>query len=137
MVGAILNLKILVALCGILLSVAAHELFHVIVHWGEINTIHILPDSQAIVEVIFTPSTDYDLPIEEALAYTITMVTLILTAMLIGDIHDERNESASWQTIFERDVSGDCQADAEKNFEQLATLLGLAAATPTPRPTRK
>lgn len=127
--GVVFDLRVIVGLLGIILSVLVHELFHIIVHWGEIDSIHIFPDSGAIVEMIFTPRATYDLVVEEAFAYTITMVTLILTAMLIGDINDAKNESMAPQTVIAKDF-GDCYTPGEedKAIEQLSGLLGIQNA---------
>lgn len=117
----LLDLRLIVGICGILLSIAAHELFHIIVHWGEINSIHIFPDSQAIVEVVFTPTAEYDLVAEEAIAYTITMVTLLLTAMLIGDIHDAYDEKTVEQTFLDNTCT---DTERQRSLNHLARLLG-------------
>lgn len=124
--GAVLDLRVIVGICGILLSIAAHELFHIIVHWGEIDSVHIFPDTQAIVEVIFTPSTEYSLVVEEAFAYLITMVTLILTAMLIGDIHDARDERSVREAVLTP------EGDSSPDFDEQAHLGRLLGISTTP-----
>lgn len=127
--GAFFDLKVIVATSGILLSIAAHELFHIIIHWGEIESMHLFPDRAAIFEIIFTPSTTYDLVLEEGIAYTITIVTLILTAMLIGDIHDARDTKNTHQTIFGKDLREVYPgSDEQLALEHLARLLGIEPA---------
>lgn len=103
--GGIFDLRVVVGICGVLLSIVTHELFHIIVHWGEISSVHIFPDHQAIVEVVFTPANEYDLVVEEAIAYGITMITLILTAMLISDISDARDTRTVKETILPNEPS--------------------------------
>ena len=119
---ALFDVKVIVTLCGIILSIAAHEAFHIIIHWGEIDSIHIFPDTQAIVEVIFTPSVQYDLAIEEGIAYTITMITLVLTAMLVAEIHDNKDERSIQDLLFAGTTSAANETYARK---QLAQILGV------------
>lgn len=119
------DLRFIVACCGTVLSVVAHELFHIIVHWGEITDINLLPDSQAIVEVLFIPSADYDIVTEEALAYTVTMATLILTAMLVSDIHDARDSRTVLQIISDGSRSKPLPANDEQAAVILSGLLDV------------
>ena len=128
--GVVFDLRVIVGLCGIVLSVLTHELFHIMMHWGEMEGIHLFPDSQAIVEVIFTPTAGYDLAAEEAIAYLITMVTMVLTAMLIGDINDARNESLATSTVLANDF-GDCYAaeDEQRTRDHLSSILGIQPLT--------
>lgn len=117
----------IVGISGVILSVIMHELFHVFMHMGDIQDINVFPDSHAIVEVLFVPTTDYDLVIEEAMAYGVTMITLILTAMLIGDIHDARDKRTIQQIMFTETFGMDApRAEQERSLDQLGTLLGLA-----------
>ena len=125
LVGAIFNLKVAVGICGVLLSIGAHELFHIMVHFGEIDSIHLFPDTQAIVEILFTPSADYNLPIEETIAYIITMITLILTAMLIGDIHDLREQKTVGQTILDNNFQVTTREDEQQLMSVLSDILGV------------
>ncbi len=126
---ALFDLRVITGLSGILLSIAAHELFHIIIHWGEIDSVHILPDSQAIVEVIFTPSAHYNLALEEGIAYLITMITLLLTAMLIGDIHDAKNTQPAHHVVLDSDFENVCtDGDTRLAQEQLARILGIEPA---------
>lgn len=119
--AVLFDLRVVIGVCGIILSVVVHELFHIIVHWGEIRSISLFPDSHAIFEVTFSPSTEYDLVIEEALAYTITMVTLVLTALLVGEVHDVRDKKTVKQII----LPGDQAAQTERELDHLAMLLGV------------
>lgn len=125
LVGAIFNLKVAVGICGVLLSIGAHELFHIMVHFGEIDSVHLFPDTQAIVEILFTPSADYNLPIEETIAYIITMITLILTAMLIGDIHDLREQKTVGQTILDNNFQATTREDEQQLMSVLSDILGV------------
>lgn len=121
--------RVIVGICGIVLSVVMHELFHIIMHLGEIRSIHIFPDTQAIVEILLVPSPYHDLVVEEAIAYIITMTTLILTAILVGDIHDARSTKSVRQTLFTEDFTHILtETDEQKTLDYLATLLGVTTA---------
>lgn len=124
---AFFDLRVIVGIIGIVLSIATHELFHILIHLGEIDTITIFPDSHAIVEIIFTPNRQYNLAVEEGIAYAITMITLILTAMLISDISDARAErTPSHGGVLDRDFKGYYAAGNERQaYAQLSDLLGI------------
>lgn len=124
--GVVLDLRVIVGLCGIILSIVAHELFHIMMHVGEIESIHLMPDSRTIAEVIFTPTASYDLVVEEAIAYGVTMFTMILTAKLIGDINDARNEDTPLRAIFEKEFN-DCYSleDTNEASLHLCRILGI------------
>lgn len=130
LLGAIFDLRAIVGLAGLVLSVVSHELFHLMVHWTELQSIHIFPDSEAIIEIIFTPTTGYNLALEEALAYAVTMTTLILTALLVSDVHDTLYHTPGTQKVLHKEFSGCYRPHEEQRArEQLARLLGLPSAT--------
>lgn len=118
--GFWLDARVVVGVIGVILSVVMHEVFHVFMHLGEIRGINLFPDKASIVEIVFMPTAEYDLAFEEALAYTITMITLILTAMLVSEIHDSRDE----RTVGE--VMGADVADLDP--AALSALLGVNQA---------
>lgn len=127
--------RVIVALIGATLSIVMHELFHVITHWGEIENISIFPDHNAIVTIFFAPKSDFDLLIEELVAYMITMVTLMLTIMLVSDIHESRDRRSVQQIIFGKSTgSHDSRASNKRSRDQMRELLGIRASkreTPT------
>lgn len=126
LVGAFFDVRILVALCGIILSVAAHELFHIVLHWGEINSVHLLPNNSAIVEVIFTPSRQYNVALEEGIAYLITTVTLLLTVMLVSDIGEIRSEKTYKEFPFSYLLHKNSSPLSEQETERLLRkVLGI------------
>jgi hypothetical protein len=122
--------RLFVLMGGILLSIGAHELFHVMVHWVEIQSIRVFPDSEAIVEIIFTPSAGYSLAIEEALAYAVTMITLLLTALLVNDVNDAFYRKAGDQTLLTKEFKG-CYGrhEEQRAHQHLAGLLGIPHAS--------
>jgi hypothetical protein len=80
-----------VGLFGIFLSIVLHELFHIIVHWGDIQSIRIFPHPTAIVEIIVSTPENYDVNYEEFIVYSITIIVLLFTACLITALSDKRN----------------------------------------------
>lgn len=127
---ALFDLRVIVGVCGVVLSVVMHELFHIIVHWGEVTDVNLFPDSHAIVEVLFVPSAEYDLVVEEALAYMITMATIVLTAMLIHDIDDLHDNRSVEQIIMAKDYSShNTNLEQREAIEQLSAILGVAPAS--------
>lgn len=95
----------IVSLGGLVASVAFHELFHILVHWGHIITIQIFPNATTIMQVVSATPPRYNPEYEEAIAYTITLLTLLLTAVIIGYLHDQKDTRTFRQTVFPRDAS--------------------------------
>lgn len=120
------DVRVLIAVAGVLLSVFMHELFHVLVHWGDIHSVHLFPDAHAIVEITLASPAEHSLVVEEMFAYGITMVTLIFTAMLIGDVYDAR-DNRSTERIVERFLSP--EEEGQWAQEYLAKLVGIGPAT--------
>ena len=94
--------RILVALSGIVLSIIAHELFHIFVHWGHITDITLFPNHAAIVEITSITEADYNVLFEEVIAYGITLIVLLLTAIMLARIHDARDTRSFTQTVLPR-----------------------------------
>lgn len=118
---------VIVGICGVLLSVVMHEAFHILIHWGEIQTINLLPDHNAIVEIFFMPGKgDFDLAFEEATAYLITMITLVLTVMLVTEMRDARDIRSVQQIILDKSSrSRSNKGQDKRSQEKLARLLGV------------
>lgn len=128
-VAAIFDLRWFIALAGMVMSVVMHELFHIIIHWGDIRGVHVFPDTEAIASVMIVPSGDYDLIFEEALAYLITMVTLLLTAKLVADLHDSRDTRSVREMIFGKSSGGRMSRSSdEDDMAHIAGLLGVDSA---------
>lgn len=99
LLGAFFDIRVIIGVCGIALSILMHELFHLIMHWSEITSVHLLPNSHAIIEILFVPAHSYDLILEELFAYGITALTITLTATLIHDVNDQRDTRSVEQII--------------------------------------
>jgi hypothetical protein len=115
-----------VGVIGVILSVVTHELLHIVMHWHEIDQIGLFPDRHAIVEIIFEPSTVYNLAVEEGIAYMVTIVTLILTIMLIGDIDEMRDKRTTREILFPK-KSGERYSETQnkRSSDRLAHILGI------------
>lgn len=93
---------ILTGVIGGLLSVTLHELVHVISHWGQITGVNFFPNFYTVAELIIDLPTGYDLDGEEFLAYVISAVTLIVTAIIIAKIYDSTDSRSVNQILFPR-----------------------------------
>lgn len=92
----------IVACIGVGLSVVLHELFHVAMHWGSIESVHLFTSSGALVQIISHTQPGYNVNGEEAIAYTISFATLVITAVSIAAIHDAYDRRSFSQTVFHR-----------------------------------
>lgn len=97
---AFINIKTLVALCGIILSIVLHELFHIVMHWGAIQKVEVFTGHGAIVSITSSVPHGYNIQHEELVAYGITLVTLLITAAIIGAMHDKKDHRTALQIIF-------------------------------------
>lgn len=91
--------RLYVALIGLFLSIALHELFHIVMHWNTIVSIKILPNIYTLVEVNSTSPHHYDTSLEELIAYSITLVVLLITAITIGRINDSKDTRSFSETL--------------------------------------
>lgn len=129
--GVIFDVRVVVGMFGVLLSVIAHEFFHVAMHWYDIERIGVFPDRNTVMQVVFTPSHSYDLVAEEAVAYAITMVVLLLTAKLIAEIHDTRDTQSAGGYVLTTKFRGMYgAADDRVALEHLSILLGVTSPNP-------
>lgn len=83
--------RLWIALLGLFLSIALHELFHILMHWNSIVSVKILPNIYTLVEVNSTSPHHYDTSLEELIAYSITLVVLLVTAMVIVNVNDSKD----------------------------------------------
>ena len=85
------DIRVLYACVGIILSVVAHELFHIMMHFGNITKIEFFPDFFSIVTITSNVPAGYDFVAEEFVAYTITLIILLITCVDVVAIHDSRS----------------------------------------------
>lgn len=95
--------RVMVGVLGLILSVILHELFHILVHWGDIQHVHFLSSGGAIVEVNVWAPPGYDLEGEEIAAYGITLLVILITTMIIFKIGDSEDRRSSSQILFPKD----------------------------------
>lgn len=123
---AMLDARVVVGLCGAVLSILAHELFHVITHWTNIQSVRIFPDGKTIMEVVATTPVSSDLLFEETIAYTITIFVILLTIMLVCDISDSRDNRSVRHTLLSKNMLKDnTHLTSRGEFEYLSSLLGV------------
>lgn len=98
-------MRVLIALLGLILSVVLHELFHIVVHWGDIVTIRLFPNAHTIVEVNSLSTHYYNTDLEELLAYSITVATLLVTTIIICRIHDKKDTRSFSRSVLPKSSS--------------------------------
>lgn len=92
--------RVLYMLGGIFMSVVAHELFHVLMHLGDIHSAELFPDAHAIFSMSHNVMSSRQLMAEESVAYVISAVVILITVIDVFAIHDSRsNHSAT--SLFE------------------------------------
>jgi hypothetical protein len=97
-------LQILVGLIGVVLSIVLHELFHVLMHFDQAPHIGLFPGHNgAIVEILVRLPPGYDLEGEEFAAYTITLLVLLITIVIIFWIRDAADKRSAGQILFPDD----------------------------------
>lgn len=92
--------KICVGMIGVIMSIVLHELFHILVHWGDIERYGLFSRHGAVVELLVWAPQGYDLEGEEMFAYAITLITLLFTVMLIFRIQDATDDRTAAQILF-------------------------------------
>ena len=115
------NAKIIVALCGGFLSVALHELFHIVVHWGHITEIEVFSHHAAIVTITSRTSENYNVIIEEMIAYAITLITALITILILYRMYDIKDSRSFVATVFPRDKAMQ-QLSPEELYELAARI---------------
>lgn len=84
------DMRMLIAISGLFLSVILHELLHIVLHWNYITHIYIFPHPYVIAEVEFLVAPGYNMLLEEVFAYAISTVVLIGTLTIILDTKSKR-----------------------------------------------
>ena len=92
-----------IGLLGFVLSLALHELFHILVHWNHIRRIDFFPNLLTVVQVDVMLPDGYDIDGEEIAAYGITLLVMILTVMAIYKVRDSDDQRSAGQILFPDD----------------------------------
>jgi hypothetical protein len=95
----IIDVRVLYALTGLILSIVAHELVHV----GDITAVHILPNLSTIVALNLDSIQGYDLNSEELVAYTVSGLIQLVTIIDVFAIHDSHSRKPIEKLIFKDD----------------------------------
>ncbi len=98
-------MRTLIGILGAILSIVLHELFHIIVHWGDIVSIILFPNARTIVEINSLSTHQYNTDLEELLAYSITIATLLVTTIIICRIHDKKDSRSFSKTLLPKSSS--------------------------------
>lgn len=93
------DIRVWYAFVGILISIAAHEAFHLAAHMGNIEKVTIFPNIFTIVEITETSPGVLTHDAEEAIAYTITVLILLLTIIDVFAISDSRDNRTVSQIL--------------------------------------
>lgn len=96
-------LRILVGAIGLFLSVALHELFHIVMHWQDIRHIDFFPTPWSMVQIDAVIPEGYDLAGEEMAAYGITLFVVFITALIIFKMKDSEDKRSSGEILFPDD----------------------------------
>lgn len=96
----LIDIRVLYALTGIILSLLAHELVHVLMHFGDVHTVHILPDVTTIAALYVDTATGYDMNSEELVAYAVSGLIQLITIIDVFAIHDSRDRKTIGKHIF-------------------------------------
>lgn len=98
------DVRVWIGMFGLVMSIVAHELFHILVNWGRIAGIEFLADRHTLAIVVTETPPGYDVVFEEMMAYLITVAVLLLTIVLIWDINDMKDQRTVAETIFGKDA---------------------------------
>lgn len=94
------DVRVVYILAGIVVSLFAHELVHVLMHFGSINSVHFFPNINTIFAMNVDAVDGYNLNVEEAVAYGVTILIQFVTIIDVFAIHDSRNHKTAQQILF-------------------------------------
>lgn len=95
----VFDIRVLYALTGIIVSIFAHELVHVLMHLGSINSVNFFPNLQTIVAMHVNFVEGYSVNMEEVVAYAVTVLIQFITVIDVLAIHDSRNKKTTEQLL--------------------------------------
>lgn len=94
------DIRLWYLLFGLLVSIIAHEAFHVMAHFGQIKEIQLFPNFYTIVEMHLSAPGSLPIYVEEGIAYTITVLILFITVIDVFEISDSRDKRTLNETLF-------------------------------------
>lgn len=98
----LIDIRIWYTMFGVLMSLVAHELFHLFVHAGHILKIEFFPTWFNIVSITVDNESFLTKTAEEAIAYAITILILLITIIDVYEIHDSRDRRSVHDTIYKK-----------------------------------
>ena len=116
----LLDIRVLYATGGFIMSIVAHEVFHILMHLDTITGITFFPDNHAIVSISTSLPADYDLGLEEGIAYSITALILLITIIDVFAIHDSRDKRTLKQTLSSRQKVAKLHRHARSKYHHSA-----------------
>ncbi|HEX7483540.1 MAG TPA: hypothetical protein VF281_00145 [Candidatus Saccharimonadales bacterium] len=96
----IFDVRALYALVGLVISLFAHELVHIVIHFGDIDAVHLLPDPATIVAITVGAASDYDMNSEELVAYAVSGLVQLITIIDVFAIHDSYDRKTIEKSVF-------------------------------------
>lgn len=93
------DIRVIYAVCGIILSVVAHELVHICMHLDNLVSFHLFPDLYTIAAVVSSAPVGYNVIAEEGIAYAVSTVILCVTFIDIVAIHDSKSRTTAVETV--------------------------------------
>jgi hypothetical protein len=124
--------KVVVGLLGFTLSLVLHELFHVVMHWGNITHVNFFPNPWTVVQINTSIPPGYDLDGEEVIAYGITLLVIFITTIILFRMNDSDDKRTSGQILFPDDTKMQKMSAA-----RMLKLSGLDADTPRGKKLRR
>ncbi len=126
--------KLAILIVGLILSVVLHELFHLVIHWGEITSVSFFRNG-AITEMVVLEHKGDDLEGEELAAYFITLLVMMATVMAIYKVGDVTDTRTVRQILFPG--RGDLKGMKTSDFFKLAGKADLLPPAPDSPPSAR
>lgn len=95
----VFDVRVVYAIVGLLLSICAHELVHVLMHIDSIDTVHLFPDFETVLAMDVGVAAGNSIDTEEVLAYAVTALVQFVVVLDVFAIHDSRNKKTTTQIL--------------------------------------
>jgi hypothetical protein len=98
----LLLIKLMIGLGGLVTSILFHELVHVAIHWGNIQSISFFSNEHSIVEIVAVAPVGYPVALEELLAYSVSGAVIVATAVYMRAFADKKSTKTFRQSLLPR-----------------------------------
>lgn len=95
----------IIGVAGLVMSVFLHELLHVILHIGHVSSVRLFSNTHTIAQVNVIIPHGYNMNLEELAAYSVSAITILITAMLVWNMHDKKDTKTIGQILAPNDTS--------------------------------